>query len=308
MQTLDVSPSPKDIDVRGAVLAVLVSILWGANPVAIKIGLVDAPPIRLAWMRFLIGGAVIALWAWATGRFAGLRIERGEWRPLIFLGLLFTLQIGMMNVGTSLTSAAHSAVLLNLYAVHTVVLAHFLIPGDRLSATKAAGVLVAYSGIVLLFSRQVSHGAPTLAGDIIMVISGVILAERTIYLARAVQRFDAVKLLLAQAVIGTALSVLISLAFESRPTRWTASLAGSLAYQGVLISGFNFVVNLWLLQRYRPSALAAFFLTQPIFGVVAAALVAGDRLTPDLLLASVAVAAGIGLTTRRPRPRGNRLV
>lgn len=308
MQTLDVSPSPKDIDVRGAVLAVLVSILWGANPVAIKIGLVDAPPIRLAWMRFLIGGAVIALWAWATGRFAGLRIERGEWRPLIFLGLLFTLQIGMMNVGTSLTSAAHSAVLLNLYAVHTVVLAHFLIPGDRLSATKAAGVLVAYSGIVLLFSRQVSHGAPTLAGDIIMVISGVILAERTIYLARAVQRFDAVKLLLAQAVIGTALFVLISLAFESRPTRWTASLAGSLAYQGVLISGFNFVVNLWLLQRYRPSALAAFFLTQPIFGVVAAALVAGDRLTPDLLLASVAVAAGIGLTTRRPRPRGNRLV
>ncbi|MGH7275838.1 MAG: EamA family transporter [Candidatus Rokuibacteriota bacterium] len=115
----------KDIDLKGAALAMLVSILWGANPVAIKIGLVDAPPIRLAWMRFLIGGVVISLWAWATDRFAGLRIERSEWRPLIFLGLLFTLQIGMMNVGTSLTSAAHSAILLNLYAVHTVVLPTF---------------------------------------------------------------------------------------------------------------------------------------------------------------------------------------
>ncbi len=51
---------------------------------------------------------------------------------------------------------------------------------------------------------------------------------------------------------GTALFVAGSLAFEPAPTRWTASLAGSLAYQGVLISGFNFVVNLWLLRRYRP--------------------------------------------------------
>jgi drug/metabolite transporter (DMT)-like permease len=66
----------------------------------------------------------------------------------------------------------------------------------------------------------------------------------------------------------------------------------------VLISGFNFVVNLSLLRRYRPSALSAFFLTQPIFGVIAAALVAGDPITADLLIACAAVAVGIGLTSR----------
>ena len=282
-------------------VAVLVSILWGANPVAIKLGLEDAPPIRLAWMRFLVGGVVIGLWAWTTGRFAGLRMARAEWRPLILLGLLFTLQIGSMNVGTSLTSAAHSAILLNLYAVHTVVLAHFLIPGDRLTLRKLAGVLVAYAGIVLLFAHQIGRGAPTLLGDAIMIVSAFILAERTIFLARAVQRFDLVKLLLSQALIGTVVFVFVSLVFEPSPTRWTARLATSLAYQGVLIAGFNFVVNLWLLRRYRPSALAAFFLTQPIFGVIAAALVAGDPLTLDLLLASVAVAVGIGLTSSSKR-------
>lgn len=288
----------KDIDVKGAALAVLVSLLWGANPVAIKIGLLDAPPIRLAWMRFLVGGLVIALWAWATGRLARFRVEPDEWRPLIFVGLLFTAQIGTMNVGTSLTSAAHAAILLNLYAVHTVVLAHFLIPGDRLTLKKAAGVLVAYSGIVLLFVRQVSQGSPTLLGDAIMVASAFVLAERTVYLARAVQHLDPVKLLLAQAAIGTALFVLISLVFEPAPTHWTGRLAGSVAYQGVLIAGFNFVVNLWLLRYYRPSALAAFFMTQPLFGVATAALVTGDSLTLDLLVASAAVAVGVGLTSR----------
>ena len=68
--------------------------------------------------------------------------------------------------------------------------------------------------------------------------------------------------------------------------------------KSIVIAGFNFVVNLWLLKRYRPSSLAPFFLTQPIFGVVAAALVTGDALTGEVLLASVAVAIGIGLASR----------
>ena len=290
------TPALKPIDARGAVLALVLSILWGANPVAIKLGLEDAPPIRLAWMRFVVGGLVIVAWAWLTGRLRGLRIERHEWQPLLVVGGLFTAQIVSMNIGTALTSAAHATVLLNLYAVHTVVLAHFLIPGDRLTARRLCGVLVAYSGIVLLFRGQVGAGATSLLGDVIMFASSLVLAERTVYLARAVHQLDGVKLLLAQAVMGTAVFVVASALFEAAPTRWTWRLAGSIAYQGIVIAGFNFVVNLWLLGRYQPSVLATFFLTQPIFGVIAAALVAGDRLTADLLVASAAVAAGIGLT------------
>ena len=286
------------MDLTGAAAAVLISLLWGANSVVIKLGLEDTPPLRLAGMRVVVGGIVICLWAWATGRFAGFRVEPWEWRPLTVLGLLFSVQMGATNIGTWLTSASHATVLVNLYAVHTVVLAHFMIPGDRLSVRKLGGVLVAYSGIVALFASQRSHGAPTLLGDVIVTLAGILLAERTVYLARAVQRLDPVKLLLAQAVVGTACFALASFLVEPTSTRWTARLAGSIAYQGVLISGFNFVVNLALLRDYRPSALSAFFLTQPIFGVVAAALVAGDPLTPVLVLACVTVAAGIGLTYR----------
>jgi drug/metabolite transporter (DMT)-like permease len=288
----------RDLDAPGAALALLVSLLWGANTVAIKVGLLDAPPLRLAWMRFVIGGLVIALWAVATGRTAGFRVERGEWRPLLVLGLVFTAQIGTMNVGTGLTSAAHGAVVLNIYAVHTVLLAHFMIPGDRLTLRRLAGVLVAYGGVVLLFVTDASGATASLLGDAIVFVSAFLLAERTVYLARAVQQLDPVKLLLAQAVIGIALLAALSAVVEAEPTRWTGRLAAALAYQGVVIAGFCFVVNVWLLQHYRPSALAAFFLTQPIFGVVVAALFAGDPLTPPLLVACVAVAAGIRLTRR----------
>jgi drug/metabolite transporter (DMT)-like permease len=286
------------IDLRGSALALLVSIIWGVNPVAIKIGLEDAPPIWLAALRFLVGGAVILLWAWQTGRLAGFRIARDEWRPLVVLGLLLTAQIGSMNVATSMTSAAHAAIVLNLYAVHTVVLAHFMIPGDRLTVRRLAGVLIAYSGIALLLTGQPAGSAPSLRGDALMFVSGLLLAERTVYLARAVQRLDPVKLLLAQATIGSALFLAVAASLEPAVVRWTGRLAAAIGFQGVIVAGFNFVANLWLLKRYRPSGLAAFFLTQPIFGVIAAALFSGDALTVEVLLASGAVAAGIGLTGR----------
>src|SRR5262245_63234042 len=116
------------MDLTGAAAAVLISFLWGANSVVIKLGLEDTPPLRLAGMRVIVGGIVICLWAWATGHFAGFRVEPWEWRPLTVLGLLFSVQMGATNIGTWLTSASHATVLVNLYAVHTVVLAHFMIP------------------------------------------------------------------------------------------------------------------------------------------------------------------------------------
>ena len=288
----------RDLDLRGAAVALLLSALWGGNPVAVKIGLADAGPFTLGWMRFALGGLSILAWAWWSGALTGVRIEPHEWRPLSVLGLLFTLQTGLMNVGTNFTTASHSAVVLNAYAVHTVLLAHFQIPGDRLTARKLGGVLMGYAGIVILFGGQLGGTEATLLGDVIVSLSAVLLAERTVYLARAVQRIDPTKLLLAQAVIGSAGLATLSLWLESGlPHRWTASLALTIFYQGVVIAGFNFIVNLWSLKHYRPSALAGFWLTSPIFGVLLSALFVGDPLTGALLLASVLVALGIGLTS-----------
>lgn len=289
----------RSLDVKGALIALVLAALWGGNPVAVKIGLADAPPLRLAGMRFVLGGLTILGYAWWTRRSGVLTVRPGEWRAIWSLGLLFTVQMGLMNLGIDLTTAAHGAVLINSYAIHTVLLAHFFMPGDRMTLARLGGVIVAYAGIVLLFARDFSFQSGTLLGDVIVMASALLLGERTVYMARAVQRLDPVKLLLGQAVIGSACFFLASLWLEPAPTRYTLSLAASLVYQGPVIAGFNFVVNAWLLQIYRPSTLAACALTSPIFGVLIAAAVTRDALTPTLLASSLLVAAGIGIATRR---------
>jgi drug/metabolite transporter (DMT)-like permease len=293
-------PPLRSLDLKGAVIALILAALWGGNPVAVKIGLADVPPLRLAWMRFVLGGLTVFVYAWSTGRLGALRIRPGEGRPLLSLGLLFAVQIGLMNIGISRTTAAHGAVLLNSYAIHTVVLSHYMIPGDRMTPSKLGGIAVAYAGIVLLFAREFSFHGGTLLGDLIVSASALLLGERIVYTAKTVQRLEPIQMLVYQSVIGSACFFLVSLWWEGDvATRYTASLGLSLLYQGCVVAGFNFVVNMYLLKIYRPSALAATQLTTPLFGVLIAAAVAGDRLTPILILASVMVAAGIGLASRR---------
>ncbi len=290
----------RPLDAKGAAVALFLNAVWSANPVAVKIGVAYCPPLRLAWMRFVLGGAAVLLWARLTGQRGVFRVRPGEGRVLLNAGLLFAVQIGLMNVGIAHTTPTHATVFFNTYAVHAVVLSHFQIPGDRMTPAKLAGILVAYAGTVLLFARALSLSAETLLGDVIVSVSAVLLGERMVYTARVVQRVEPTTFLLYQAAIGSACFVLVSLLWEAgRPTRYTASFLLALFFQGVVVAGFNFVVNLELLRTYRPSALAACALSTPIFGVLISAAIYGDELTPLVLVSSVMVAAGIGLTTRR---------
>jgi drug/metabolite transporter (DMT)-like permease len=294
----------RELDGRAVSLVLLLALLWGGNTVAIKIGVADAPPLALAWMRFVLGGLCVVVWGvWTRADFA---VRRGEAWPLLGLGLLFTAQLGLLNVGTWLSTAGHAAVLVNSYPVHVVLIAHFLVPDDRLTAAKLAGVLLGYAGIVLLFWDQLVSlrlaDPRILTGDLILSVSALLLGLRQVVLNRQLQVIHPVKPLLAQVVIGTPLFIVLSLWLEPQPTHLTGRLAASLLYQGVVIAGFNFIANMSLLKTYRPSALAAFALTTPLFGVLATALVLDEPITWALALSAVLVAGGILLASLRPGP------
>ena len=293
-------PVHRPLDVKGAILALVLAVLWGANPVAIKLGLADVAPVRMAFFRFALSAMVIFAYAVTTGRRDVLLIPRGQGKAIWSLGLLCVVQVALMNVGIDRTTAAHAVIMVNSYAVHTVVFAHFLLPGDRLTARKLVGVLVAYSGVVVLFAPGFTDAGGTLVGDLIISVSALLLAERTVFIAKTVQRVDPVRLMMYQSIIGAAGLFLVSLLWDvDRPTRWTTGLLLSILYQGALIGGFNFVLNAKLLQIYQPSAMATVALSTPIWGVLIAALIGHEGLSPGLLLASTMVATGIGLTTWR---------
>ena len=131
------------VGLKAGALVLLTSVLWGGNPVAIKMGLDGIPPAALAGLRFLLG----ALTVWVGALFAGipLRVPKSEWKGLGGLALLFSLQIWLLNAGTEHTTASRSGVVVNIYPFSTALFAHLLV-GDRLGPGKWLGLGFSFMG------------------------------------------------------------------------------------------------------------------------------------------------------------------
>ena len=84
-----------------------------------------APPIRQGWMRFLVSGIVIFIWA--RYKKISLMPKKNEYKPLFQLGILFSAQLLFLNIGVSKTSASSSIILNSTYPIWVIILSHFFI-------------------------------------------------------------------------------------------------------------------------------------------------------------------------------------
>ena len=287
----------------GAVLvSIVIHSLWGGNPVAVKLSLVAFPPLTTAFLRFAIGIACVA--AWAHWRGLGLLPEKGEWRALWIVALLFAVQIASMNIGFDHTSGAMGSVLIATNPLFAVMFAHFLIAGDRLTPAKAAGLLLAMAGtaLALLADADVAALDPGAVGNWIVLSSAVMLGLRLSLSARFVRRIEPTKVALWQMVLSLPLFGTGALWLEE--IAWDrvgpAPIAG-LLFQGVVIAGVGFTVSYHLMKRYTPSVMMSFNFVSPIAGVAFAAWLLGDRVGVLLLAGMALVAVGLYLVARQPR-------
>lgn len=287
----------------GAVLvSIVIHSLWGGNPVAVKFSLLAFPPLTTAFLRFAIGIACIALWARWRG--VALLPEKGEWRALWIVALLFAVQIAAMNVGFDRTSGAMGSVLIATNPLFAVMFAHFLVAGDRMTPVKALGLAVAMAGtsLAMLEDSDIAAFDFGAAGNWIVLSSAVMLGLRLAFSARFVRRIEPTKVALWQMVLSLPLFGVGALWLEE--IAWDAVGAGPIAgllFQGVVIAGVGFTVSYHLMRRYTPSVMMSFNFVSPIAGVLFSAWLLGDRVGPLLLAGMALIAVGLYLVARQPR-------
>lgn len=287
----------------GAVLvSIVIHSLWGGNPVAVKFSLLAFPPLTTAFLRFAIGIACIALWA----RWRGIRLlpEKGEWRALWIVAVLFAVQIGLMNVGFDHTTGAMGSVLIATNPLFAVMFAHFLVAGDRMTPAKASGLAVAMAGtsLALVADADIAGLDFGAAGNWIVLSSAVMLGLRLSLSARFVRRIEPTRVAMWQMVLSLPMFGIGALLFEE--IAWDQVGAGPIAgllYQGVVIAGVGFTVSYHLMRRYTPSVMMSFNFVSPVAGVLFSAWLLGDRVGALLLAGMALVAVGLYLVARQPR-------
>jgi drug/metabolite transporter (DMT)-like permease len=293
--SVDVRHRP--LTTSSALFTLFLTGLWSGLGIAVKFGLEDAPPLRLGWLRFVLGALTVLGWALWTR--AELVPKRGEAFPLLAVGVMFCLELATMNIGLAKTTASHAAVVLSTYSVWMAVFAHFQIPGDPLTRRKLLAAVVSYSGVVIIFVQGLAISTDLLLGDLLMLASALVLAEDQVYGARVAGHVDIARLVLARFALGIAVFAPASALLEHAAWSWTPRLGASLFYQGVVIAGFGFIANQWLLKHYLPSQIAVLSLVGPVASILLAWALLGEAPSPLIWAGTVLVTAGAFLIQGR---------
>lgn len=290
---------PQPLNLSSGLLALWVSILWGGNVISIKLGLGSVPPFWSAFWRFLLGAATVLIWAWVKR--AELRPKREDWSTVALLGSLFAAQISCLNLGVSLTSPAYGVVLLNSHPVFTNLFGHFFDSEDKLNFRRLLGLGLAVIGMSYVAAGKPDTGlAPNpIAGNLILILSAALLAIRTLFTRRLVQRVNTFKPVVWQMLFALPVFLLLALLLEPmllKPLTWQP--VSAIAYQGVIIGGFCFVTWTQLLQKHAAGVLSMFAFLVPFFGVFLSIWLFDEVIQPGLLVGAGLVTAGIVIVTR----------
>jgi drug/metabolite transporter (DMT)-like permease len=280
-----------------ALLAGLCAV-WGVNQVALKIGNQGIPPLLHAGIRS--AGAALLVSAWARARGVPLVVRDGTLGYGLLIAALFAAEFVCIYWGFVFTTASRGV--LFLYATPFVVAlgAHLVLPGERLTRVRVAGLVCAFAGLAVAFADGLR--LPTrreLVGDLLEVAGAVFWGVTTLVIKAYPRPVSPPRTLVYQlagsAVILLALSPLTG-------ERWTIDATPAVllavAYQVVVVAFASYLVWFWLLGRHPASLMAAFTFWTPIFGLAAGWLLLGEPVTLALLAAVLLVATGIYLVNR----------
>jgi len=289
------------LDGRAVAALLLCCLLWGLNQVAAKSALTEITPLWQAGLRS--AGAAVLVWLWAAWRGIKLFERDGSLKGGLLAGTLFALEFACIFIGLQYTTASRMVVFIYLSPFVVALGMPFIARSERLNLRQIGGLLLAFGAVAWAFAEGFgkSSGSPLQwVGDALGLLSallwgGTTLAIRGTRLASA----SAEKTLLYQlGISGLGLCLAAQVTGEALPLAWSLRLTGLLLFQTVIVSFASYLLWFWMIRHYPATRLASFTLATPLFGLAAGVLLLGEPITARLIVALVALAAGVLLVNK----------
>lgn len=275
-----------------ALLAIFLCMLFGANPVALKISLTGIGVFTTAALRFSIAAVVLTAWAGATGK--PLAITRRQFGQMTGLAILFFLQISVFYVGQNKTTASHGVLIGNILPFVVMIMAHYLLPDDRITPRKVIGLILGFFGVFLLFMDSLQMTADALTGDTLLFFAVLVWGCNAIYVKKIISDYHPVQITIYPMIFSTPFYFLAGYFFDGEMIReLSIPVIQGLFYQSIITASFGFVMWNTLIQKYGATALHCFVFLMPVSGVALGVILLGEPLTANLLASIFLVATGL---------------
>ena len=274
--------------------------IWGSTWLFIKIGLRDLPPLTFAGLRFVLASAILG--SLVLIRRARWPRTRSAWYLIAVSGLLqFTLNYGLVFWGEQYISSGLASVLQATLPAFGLVIAHFHLPGERMTWSKIFGVVLGFFGVAVVFSNQLAiAGGKALAGCIALVLSALFAAYSNVLVKAYGRKLDPAILSGGQMFFGLIPLLLIGIPLEGNPFHfhWTPMAVVALLYLAVVGSVIAFWLYYWLVLHMDVTKTMLISLITPVVAVVLGMVVLGEDLSWRTVAGGIMIMVGVRFVTR----------
>ncbi len=267
--------------------ATIVALIWGVNVAVVKTCVAEFPPIFLTGFRFLIVAMLLIWWV------------PPPWRQMRMIGILSfvfgSLHFGGVFFGLRGVDASIASILILLGVPFSVLFARVLLK-ERFGWKKSAGMLIAFSGVIILFGEPSTAASPLHLTVFFLAIVAWGLGNTVIKLVGPVNNFA------LNAWMGLFASVqLITVSFLAESGQLeavsTASIQGwsALGYIVLMASIVGYGLWYYLVGKYDVTRVVPFTFLVPIAGVMGGVFILGEHLTVEKVLGGLVILAGVAL-------------
>lgn len=279
---------------------VIVSFVWGSTWLAIKVGLQSVPPFLAAGLRFMLASMIL----YAIVRVKKLPIALNRDLFILYgsLALLsYSVPFALVYWGQQFIPTGLSSILFGVFPFWVALFSHYLLPAERLTILKVIGIVLGFSGVTVIFARDVDWLDPNgMAGMGAIILTTVLQAFSVVLVKKYGQPVSPFVMNFVGMSAGGVILLGLSLGAESQTgIRWDAAAVGSILYLAVIGSVLAFVTYHWLLKRIEAVYLSLVSFINPIVAVILGAVVLGEKLPPGVFVGAALVLIGVLVANAR---------
>ena len=294
----------KDLKAHGAML--LAMVLFGLMATFSKDVLTHGGITGPQLVAFRICGAAILFWAGSL-IVPQQHVERRDMLKIVgasFFG--FVMAQGGYIVGLSLTSPINATIELTTMPIFTLILSAFILH-ERITPRRALGIILGFTGAVLLITRTTGGGgrATDFHGDLLILASQVGYAFYLTYFSGVIRKYDAFTFNKWTFTFASLMILPFTLPHIAQ-IDWaglSARTATELVYIVAAATFFTFLLVVFAQRRLLPTTVSVYNYVQPFVAVVAS--MAMGLAAPQWMhaVAAALIFTGVWLVVRTHKPQ-----
>ena len=282
---------------------IALGLIWGGTFMVVSIALRGYGPVTVATARTTLGALALLSLVIALRRpFPTMTPTLAAF--VTVLGLLTTaLPFMLLSWGQQYVASAFAGLSMAVLPLFVLPLAHWFVPGDRLTWRRACGFGLGLIGALVLLGPGIGaagSGDLVALGRIACILATVSYAVGSI-LTRRCPPIDGMWLSALTLVVGSVVLIPAMLLTEGVPGPADPVAMGAIVFLGLIPTAFAALLRVQVIRSAGPSFMTLVNYQVPVWSMLFGALVLSEALPGRFFAALALIACGLAVTQSKRR-------